>query len=123
MVGGSLATLDSPMIVDLLGIFELKGPYRTLTMIDWFLLALSVIPRGSWGDVARRFTMIRWCKPANELRFWSWTGLAVDPAVQPLKCQFPHGIGRSQAPRRHQDISSYLIQIRPPQLIQTSPHI
>ncbi|KZV40198.1 hypothetical protein F511_05675 [Dorcoceras hygrometricum] len=22
--------------------------------------ALSVIPRGSWGDVARRFTMIRW---------------------------------------------------------------
>ncbi|KZV18550.1 hypothetical protein F511_34889 [Dorcoceras hygrometricum] len=23
-------------------------------------LALSVIPRGSWGDVARRFTMIRW---------------------------------------------------------------
>ncbi|KZV19197.1 putative leucine-rich repeat receptor-like serine/threonine-protein kinase [Dorcoceras hygrometricum] len=24
------------------------------------LPALSVIPRGSWGDVARRFTMIRW---------------------------------------------------------------
>ncbi|KZT76680.1 protein LUTEIN DEFICIENT 5, chloroplastic [Dorcoceras hygrometricum] len=29
-------------------------------MTDWFLQALSVIPRGSWGDVARRFTMIRW---------------------------------------------------------------
>ncbi|KZV52499.1 vacuolar iron transporter 1 [Dorcoceras hygrometricum] len=29
-------------------------------MINWFLQALSVIPRGSWGDVSRRFTMIRW---------------------------------------------------------------
>ncbi|KZV44922.1 NADH dehydrogenase [Dorcoceras hygrometricum] len=48
------------MVVDLIGIYGLKGPYRTLTMIDWFLQALSVIPRGSWGDVARRFTMIRW---------------------------------------------------------------
>ncbi|KZV17628.1 hypothetical protein F511_27164 [Dorcoceras hygrometricum] len=26
-------------------------------MTNWFLQALSVIPRGSWGDVARRFTM------------------------------------------------------------------
>ncbi|KZV30327.1 hypothetical protein F511_38206 [Dorcoceras hygrometricum] len=48
------------MIVDLIGIYVLKGPYCTLTMTDWFLQALSVIPRGSWGDVARRFTMIRW---------------------------------------------------------------
>ncbi|KZV32688.1 hypothetical protein F511_26701 [Dorcoceras hygrometricum] len=39
---------------------EFKGPYCTLTMTDWFLQAQSVIPRGSWGDVARRFTMIRW---------------------------------------------------------------
>ncbi|KZV24774.1 hypothetical protein F511_35228 [Dorcoceras hygrometricum] len=60
MVIGSLATLDSPIVVDLIGIFVLKGPYCTLTMTDWFLQALSVIPRGSWGDVARRFTMIRW---------------------------------------------------------------
>ncbi|KZV42771.1 hypothetical protein F511_07468 [Dorcoceras hygrometricum] len=59
MVVGSLATLDLPMIVDLIGIFVLKGSYCTLTMNDWFLQALSVIPRGSWGDVARRFTMIR----------------------------------------------------------------
>ncbi|KZV26845.1 hypothetical protein F511_43087 [Dorcoceras hygrometricum] len=29
-------------------------------MTDWFLQELSVIPRGSWGDVARRFTMVRW---------------------------------------------------------------
>ncbi|KZV30456.1 hypothetical protein F511_23381 [Dorcoceras hygrometricum] len=36
------------------------GPYCTLTTTNWFLQALSVIPRGSWGDVARRFTMIRW---------------------------------------------------------------
>ncbi|KZV50868.1 hypothetical protein F511_12756 [Dorcoceras hygrometricum] len=48
------------MVVDLIGIYVLKGPYCMLTMTDWFLQALSVIPRGSWGDVARRFTMIRW---------------------------------------------------------------
>ncbi|KZV53989.1 hypothetical protein F511_10121 [Dorcoceras hygrometricum] len=57
---GSIATLDLPMVVDLIGIYGLKGPYYTLTMTDWFLQALSVIPRGSWDDVARRFTMIRW---------------------------------------------------------------
>ncbi|KZV52564.1 hypothetical protein F511_26791 [Dorcoceras hygrometricum] len=33
--------------------------YRT-TLVRTFQVALSVIPRGSWGDVARRFTMIRW---------------------------------------------------------------
>ncbi|KZV57272.1 hypothetical protein F511_33063 [Dorcoceras hygrometricum] len=53
----SLMTLDLPMVVDSIGIYELKGPYYTLTMTDWFLQVLSVIPRGSWGDVARRFTM------------------------------------------------------------------
>ncbi|KZV23527.1 hypothetical protein F511_36603 [Dorcoceras hygrometricum] len=51
---GSLATLDLPMVVDLIGIYGLKGPYCMLTMTNWFLQALSVIPRGSWGDVARR---------------------------------------------------------------------
>ncbi|KZV50392.1 hypothetical protein F511_36455 [Dorcoceras hygrometricum] len=56
---GSIATLDLPMVVDLIGTYGLKGPYCTLTTTDWFLQALSVIPRGSWGDVARRFTMIR----------------------------------------------------------------
>ncbi|KZV36701.1 pentatricopeptide repeat-containing protein mitochondrial-like [Dorcoceras hygrometricum] len=56
----SLTTLDLPMVVDSIGIYEFKGPYYTLTMTDWFLQALSVIPRGSWGDVARCFTMIRW---------------------------------------------------------------
>ncbi|KZV49848.1 hypothetical protein F511_42625 [Dorcoceras hygrometricum] len=60
IVIGSLATLDLPMVVDLIGIYMLKGPYCMLTMTNWFLQALSVIPRGSWGDVARRFTMIRW---------------------------------------------------------------
>ncbi|KZV41310.1 hypothetical protein F511_21834 [Dorcoceras hygrometricum] len=49
---GSLATLDSPMVVDLIGIYGLKGPYCTLTMTNWFWQALSVIPRGSWRDVA-----------------------------------------------------------------------
>ncbi|KZV18213.1 hypothetical protein F511_20162 [Dorcoceras hygrometricum] len=42
------------MVVDLIGIYGLKGPYCTLTTTNWFLQALSVIPRGSWGDVARR---------------------------------------------------------------------
>ncbi|KZV17622.1 hypothetical protein F511_16978 [Dorcoceras hygrometricum] len=60
---GSLATLDLPMVIDLIGIYVLKGPYCTLTTTNWFLQALSVIPRGSWGDVARRFTMIRWASP------------------------------------------------------------
>ncbi|KZV29399.1 hypothetical protein F511_21308 [Dorcoceras hygrometricum] len=60
---GSIATLDLPMVVDLIGIYGLKGPYCTLTTTNWFLQALSVIPRGSWGDVARRFTMIRWACP------------------------------------------------------------
>ncbi|KZV29280.1 acyl-CoA dehydrogenase-related protein [Dorcoceras hygrometricum] len=65
---GSLATLDSPMVVDLIGIYGLKGPYCTLTATDWFLQALSVIPRGSWGDVARRFTMIHWAD--HNIQFW-----------------------------------------------------
>ncbi|KZV25348.1 hypothetical protein F511_22842 [Dorcoceras hygrometricum] len=51
---GSLATLDLPMVVDLIGIYGMKGPYCTLTTTNWFLQALSVIPKGSWGDVARR---------------------------------------------------------------------
>ncbi|KZV47002.1 hypothetical protein F511_34015 [Dorcoceras hygrometricum] len=51
---GSLATLDLPMVVDLIGIYGLKGPYCTLTTTNWFLQALSVIPMGSWGDVTRR---------------------------------------------------------------------
>ncbi|KZV17887.1 hypothetical protein F511_02734 [Dorcoceras hygrometricum] len=49
---GSITTLDLPMVVDLIG--RLKGPHCTLTTTNWFLQALSVIPRGSWGDVARR---------------------------------------------------------------------
>ncbi|KZV21440.1 hypothetical protein F511_22621 [Dorcoceras hygrometricum] len=42
------------MVVDLIGIYGLKGPYCMLTTTNWFLQALSMIPRGSWGDVARR---------------------------------------------------------------------
>ncbi|KZV14061.1 organic cation/carnitine transporter 7-like [Dorcoceras hygrometricum] len=60
MAIGSIATLDLPMVVDLIGINGLKGPYCTLTTTNWFLQTLSVIPRGSWGDVSRCFTMIRW---------------------------------------------------------------
>ncbi|KZV41866.1 hypothetical protein F511_16810 [Dorcoceras hygrometricum] len=67
IVIGSIATLDLPMVVDLIGIYGLKGPYYTLTTTDWFLQALSAIPRGSWGDVARRFTMIRWAVDRSDL--------------------------------------------------------
>ncbi|KZV46641.1 hypothetical protein F511_12955 [Dorcoceras hygrometricum] len=42
---GSIATLDLPMVVDLIGIYGLKGPYCTLTTTNWFLQALSVISR------------------------------------------------------------------------------
>ncbi|KZV54975.1 fasciclin-like arabinogalactan protein 8 [Dorcoceras hygrometricum] len=55
IVIGSLATLDLPMVVDLIGIYVLKGPYCTLTTTNWFLQALSVIPRGSWGDGNTQF--------------------------------------------------------------------
>ncbi|KZV46733.1 aldose 1-epimerase-like [Dorcoceras hygrometricum] len=65
MATESLTTLDLPMVVDSIGIYELKGSYYTLTMTEWFLQALSVIPRGSWGDVARRFTMVRWVDQKN----------------------------------------------------------
>ncbi|KZV43044.1 hypothetical protein F511_41106 [Dorcoceras hygrometricum] len=43
------------MVVDLIGIYGLKGPYCTLTTTIWFLQELSMIPRGSCGDVAKRF--------------------------------------------------------------------
>ncbi|KZV13737.1 hypothetical protein F511_45097 [Dorcoceras hygrometricum] len=59
------------MVVDLIVIYGLKGPYRTLTTTNWFLQALSVIPRGSWGDVARRFTMIRWAVVPEPVFFGS----------------------------------------------------
>ncbi|KZV26917.1 hypothetical protein F511_39060 [Dorcoceras hygrometricum] len=56
---GSLATLDLPMVVDLIGIYVLKGPYCTLTMTNWFLQALSVIPRGScFGNRVDRSDLI-----------------------------------------------------------------
>ncbi|KZV54741.1 hypothetical protein F511_08058 [Dorcoceras hygrometricum] len=95
MVIGSLETLDLPMVVDLIGIFVLKGPYCTLTMTDWFLQALSVIPRGSRGDVARRFTMIRWASP--KMWFRSHTCCGPTASCEPLRVtqvlvsRFPHG--------------------------------
>ncbi|KZV23652.1 hypothetical protein F511_34888 [Dorcoceras hygrometricum] len=68
------------MVVDSIGIYELKGPYYALTMTDWFLQALSVIPRGSWGDVARRFTMVRWIENAEPLGSLGLNGAGDDPA-------------------------------------------
>ncbi|KZV51275.1 hypothetical protein F511_25320 [Dorcoceras hygrometricum] len=76
---GSIETLDLPMVVDQIGIYGLKGPYCTLTTTNRFLQALSVIPRGSWDDVARRFTMIRWAD--HNVQFWKlnrWSDLIGD---------------------------------------------
>ncbi|KZV50592.1 hypothetical protein F511_17179 [Dorcoceras hygrometricum] len=94
---GSIATLDLPMVVDLIGIYGLKGPYCTLTTTDWFLQALSVIPRGSWGDVARRFTMIRWAGPELLFRSHNGCGPTARCIPEPLRVtqvldpRFPHG--------------------------------
>ncbi|KZV35922.1 hypothetical protein F511_34714 [Dorcoceras hygrometricum] len=78
---GSIATLDVPMVVDLIGIYGLKGPYCTLTTTNWFLQALSVIPRGSWDDVARRFYHDPLGRVTKESHIRSWTGLALSTAV------------------------------------------
>ncbi|KZV48568.1 polyol transporter 5-like [Dorcoceras hygrometricum] len=61
--------------------------------------ALSVIPRGSWGDVARRFTMIRWI--SSKICFWShkccepMASCIPEPmrVTQVLVSQFPYGYG------------------------------
>ncbi|KZT76892.1 acyl-CoA dehydrogenase-related protein [Dorcoceras hygrometricum] len=94
---GSIATLDLSMVVDLIGIYGLKGPYCTLTTTNWFLQALSVIPRGSWGDVARRFTMIRWASPELLFRSRNGCGPTASCIPEPLRVtqvldsRFPHG--------------------------------
>ncbi|KZV54068.1 hypothetical protein F511_36717 [Dorcoceras hygrometricum] len=140
------------MVVDLIGIYGLKGPYCTLTTTNWFLQALSVIPRGSWRDVARRFTMIRWlslsaasllsqsrrrrpppspppppplagiCSGQLFEEFPSvltcilvqadeGTSLSVVDLIRrnlpspTVKCRFTRETGRSQAPRRQQDVA------------------
>ncbi|KZV40766.1 acyl-CoA dehydrogenase family member 10 [Dorcoceras hygrometricum] len=81
----SLATLYLPMVVDLIGINELKGPYCTLTTTNWFFQALSEIPRGSWGDVARRFTMIRWASPKLRFRSHNSCGPTASCIPEPLR--------------------------------------
>ncbi|KZV21273.1 hypothetical protein F511_25676 [Dorcoceras hygrometricum] len=82
---GSLATLDLPMVVDLIGIYVLKGPYCTITTTNWFLQELLVIPRGSWGDVARRFTMIRWASPKLRFRSHNGCGPTASCIPEPLR--------------------------------------
>ncbi|KZV45791.1 hypothetical protein F511_35694 [Dorcoceras hygrometricum] len=101
MVIGSLATLDLPMVADLIEIFVLKGPYCTLTMTDWFLQALSVIPRGSWGNVARRFTMIRWVSP----KMWFRSHKCFEATVDPVATQrFPDAVFWSNQTQEDQSI-------------------
>ncbi|KZV55223.1 pentatricopeptide repeat-containing protein-like [Dorcoceras hygrometricum] len=81
---GSLATLDLPMVVDLIGIYVMKGPYCTLTTTNWFLQELSVIPRGSWSDVDRRFTMIRWARLDHNKKDHNLNLASIDHSAAPL---------------------------------------
>ncbi|KZV23848.1 MATE efflux family protein 4, chloroplastic-like [Dorcoceras hygrometricum] len=62
---GSLATLDLPMVVDLIGIYGLKGPYCTLTTTNWFLQALSVILGDHGAMLLDALIMIRWHTPPS----------------------------------------------------------
>ncbi|KZV23035.1 hypothetical protein F511_16559 [Dorcoceras hygrometricum] len=78
IVIGSLATLDLPMVVDLIGIYVLKGPYCTLTTIDWFLQS----------DGGFLFPVVDLIKE--------------DLPPPTVKSQFPCDSGWSQAPRRQQ---------------------
>ncbi|KZV22824.1 ribulose-1,5 bisphosphate carboxylase/oxygenase large subunit N-methyltransferase, chloroplastic [Dorcoceras hygrometricum] len=95
---GSLATLDLPMVVDLVGIYVLKGPYCALTTTNWFLQALSVIPRGSWGDVSRRFTMIRWARLINHTTTTQTLASIKKKSAAPF--HKPHGHAPPSAPPR-----------------------
>ncbi|KZV49567.1 hypothetical protein F511_23744 [Dorcoceras hygrometricum] len=105
IVIGSLATLDLPMVVDLIGIYVLKRPYCTLTTTNWFLQALSVIPRGSWGDVARRFTMIRWASPKLGFRSHNGCGPTASCIPEPLRVTQPPPLS-SKTPRRRRPPTS-----------------
>ncbi|KZV29867.1 hypothetical protein F511_41282 [Dorcoceras hygrometricum] len=94
---GSIATLYLPMVVDLIEIYGLKGPYCTLTTTNWFLQALSVIPRGSWGDVARRSYHDPMGKSGIVIPepHWLWPTASCIPeplrVTQVLDSRFPHG--------------------------------
>ncbi|KZV18021.1 hypothetical protein F511_39426 [Dorcoceras hygrometricum] len=102
---GSLATLDLPMVVDLIGIYVLKGPYCTLTTTNWFLQALSVIPSGSWRDVARLIGGR--LNPFVDL-------IGESTAAYSLKCRFPRETGPSQC----LDVSKELEQFFDTALVQ-----
>ncbi|KZV49634.1 G-type lectin S-receptor-like serine/threonine-protein kinase [Dorcoceras hygrometricum] len=86
------------MVVDLIGIYVLKGPYCTLTTTNWFLQALSVIPRGSWGDVARRFTMIRWASPKLRFRSHNGCGPTASCIPEPLRVAQPPSLWPPPSP-------------------------
>ncbi|KZV35352.1 hypothetical protein F511_38135 [Dorcoceras hygrometricum] len=105
---GSIATRDLPMVVDMIGIYGLKGPYCTLNTTNWFLQALSVIPRGSWGDVARRFTMIRWATSKDYLSAASLLSKPHAAAVLATRrrCAFPR---RTCSGHREEEFPSVLI--------------
>ncbi|KZV57763.1 NAD(P)H-quinone oxidoreductase subunit K [Dorcoceras hygrometricum] len=103
----SLTTLDLSRVVDSIGIYELKGPYYTLTMTDWFLQALSVIPRGSCGDVFRRFIIVRWVDQKmcflihNELEKEKYAQQKLFSIFSPSPPLPPHAIVFVVEPSRH----------------------
>ncbi|KZV45281.1 hypothetical protein F511_06799 [Dorcoceras hygrometricum] len=97
------------MVVDLIGIYVLKGPYCTLTMTDWFLQALSVIARGSWGDVARRFTMIRWGYIVRQHTSHKPSSQAAAHPSPPRLSQPPPPCHRAAAACRDRTCSDHLV--------------
>ncbi|KZV54614.1 hypothetical protein F511_02648 [Dorcoceras hygrometricum] len=107
---GSLATLDLPMVVDLIGIYGLKGPYCTLTMTNWFLQALSVIPRGSWGDVARR----SYHDPVGQVRNCdSGATMVVGPRLAIIVFSFGNRVDRSDliGDRIYDEVTMHLLSL------------
>ncbi|KZV15535.1 hypothetical protein F511_02696 [Dorcoceras hygrometricum] len=88
------------MVVNLIGIYVLKGPYCTLTTTNWFLQALSVIPRGSWGDVARRFTLIRWASPKLGFRSHNGCEPTASCIPEPLRVTQPPYLAPPPSPPR-----------------------
>ncbi|KZV56618.1 hypothetical protein F511_42930 [Dorcoceras hygrometricum] len=118
IVIGSLATLDLPMVVDLIGIYVLKEPYSC---------AAPTLQTPSWPPRHRRTAAVRLLRDrtcsdhvdeeipsvanSSDLLVQTDEGLVflvmdlIKENVPPptLKCRIPCESGRSQAPRRQQD--------------------
>ncbi|KZV44623.1 pentatricopeptide repeat-containing protein chloroplastic [Dorcoceras hygrometricum] len=88
---GSLATLDLPMVVDLIGIYGLKGPYSTLTTTDWSGI---VIPEPQW--------------------LWATASCIPEPlrVTQVLDSKLPHGYSAQCVEHEKRISGNHIIQFR-----------